>query len=148
MNPLRWNARQGLVVLCGALLLAGLLSYPPWRVTRHHAQNMFSGGLWHFAGYAGSTTELVGYAPLFRPPHHSTWEVEDPHHPATLFGPHRYRALGFESVYTIEWPLLILPIVVVCLVCIVAIDKLRGRPVKAVDLQPDSGQNAQSERGV
>ncbi len=129
MNRLRCYWRQGLALLCGFLLVVALLAYPPWRVTRHHQQNVSSGGLWHFAGYAYSTTEFVGYAPLLRPPRGGWWEADEPNQPDPLFGPHRYQSLGFESVYAIDWSRLLIPIVVVCFVSMVAAYELRGRPV-------------------
>lgn len=140
MNPLRWNLRQGLAFLCGAFVVVALLAFPPWRVTRYQMQNVNTGGIVHFEGHAGSTTEFVGYAFLLRPPPHtsSAWENEYPDQPPSLFGPRRYWAVGFETVYTIDWPLLLLPIVVVCCVSAAAIYKLRGRPSRTVDLRPSS----------
>jgi hypothetical protein len=145
VNPLRWNARQGLAASCGAALVVALLAFPPWRVTRHHMQNVNTGGIWHFAGHAGSTTAFAGYSPLFRPPH-STWEVEEPDQATPLFGPRRYQALGFDSVYTIEWSLLVLELVVVCFASTAGIYELRGRRVREVDPRPGSREDEQGER--
>jgi len=136
MNPIRWNLRQGLVFLCGAFVVVALLAVPPWRVTRHQMQNVNTGGIVHFEGHAGSTTEFMGYAPLFRPPPHeaSAWENEYPDRPPSLFGPRRYWAVGFETVYTIDWPLFLLPIAAVCSVSVAAIYKLRWRPATTSEL--------------
>src|SRR5262249_34083355 len=117
-----------LVFLCGAFVVVALLAFPPWRINRYQMQSVYSGGLVHFAGYAGSTTEFLGYAPLFRPPPHeiSAWESEYPNQPPSLLGPRRYWALGFETVYTIDWALYLLPIVVVCSTSSAAICNLRS----------------------
>jgi eukaryotic-like serine/threonine-protein kinase len=75
---------------------------------------------------------FAGYAFLFRPPPHesSAWENECPHQLPSLFGPRRYWAVGFETVYTIDWLLYLLPIVVVCSIGVAAIYKLRERTEK------------------
>src|SRR5262249_13570247 len=128
MNPLRWNRRQGLVFCCGALVVVALLFFPPWRINRYQMQNVNSRGLVPFSGYGSSATEFLGYAPLLRPPPHeiSPWENEYPDQPPSLFGPRRYWAVGFETVYTIDWALYLLPMVVVCSTSAAAICNLRS----------------------